>query len=57
MSGLTKLKMELVKELDPRSEECLDRLGYRVLEDGRTFFDRTYLGQYAKEIWSKLVRC
>lgn len=51
---VTELKMELVKRVDPRSEECLERLGYRVLDDGRTFFTRTYFGRRAKEMWKKL---
>lgn len=52
--NIHQIKMEMIADVNPASDECLERLGYKVLSDGRMFFDRTYLGQRAKDIWRKL---
>lgn len=52
--NIHQIKMEMIADINPVSDECLERLGYKALSDGRMFFDRTYLGRLAKDIWRKL---
>lgn len=48
------MRLELRKEIDPSSYECLERLGYIVLTDGRVFCDHTYMGRRARYFLNKL---
>lgn len=47
-------RMKLREQIDPYSYECLERLGYIVLPDDRTFCDKSYMGKRASYYLNKL---
>lgn len=48
------MRLKLREGIDPSSYECLERLGYIVLTDGRIFCDHTFMGRQASYYLKKL---